>query len=235
MSDEWDQSAAAWIAEQGEAGDFGRRFVLDTPMLERIKGRGFRTALDVGCGEGRFCRMMRAHGVHAVGIDPTAALLDAARARDPAGDYRQGQAEALDFSNGSFDLVVSYLTLIDIDDVDRAIPEMARVLRPGGTLLVANIASYASAAGCWLRDAGNVARFSLDDYLEERALFVEWKGISVRNWHRPLSRYMTLLLDAGLKLRHFAEPAPQPGGDPAQSERNRRIPWFNLMEWRKPG
>lgn len=39
---------------------------------------------------------------------------------------------------------------------------------------------------------------------------------------------MALLLDAGLKVRHFTEPAPQPGGAPAQSERNRRIPWFNI-------
>jgi len=177
--------------------------------------------------------MMRADGIHAVGIDPTAALLDAARARDPEGDYREGRAEALNFASGTFDLVVSYLTLIDIDDVEHAIPEMARVLKPGGTLLIANIASYASATTGWLRDAGDVARFSLDNYLEERRLYSEWAGISVRNWHRPLSRYMTLLLDAGLKLQHFAEPAPQVGGDPARSGRYRRVPWFNLMEWSK--
>lgn len=234
MSNGWDQSAAAWIAEQGEQGDFGRRCVLDAPMLARISGRGFETALDIGCGEGRFCRMMQADGIHAIGIDPTAALLDTARARDTEGDYREGRAEALNFAGGSFDLVVSYLTLIDIDDVDCAIPEMARVLKPGGTLLIANLASYASAPTGWLPDAGNVARFSLDNYLEERTLQSEWAGISVRNWHRPLSRYMTLLLEAGLQLRHFAEPAPQPGGDPVRSGRYRRVPWFNLMEWSKP-
>ena len=204
-------------------------------MLARIKGRSFRTALDIGCGEGRFCRMMRAQGIYAIGIDPTAALLDSARARDPKGDYRQGRAETLEFPSASFDLVVSYLTLIDIDGVDQAIPEMARVLQPGGMLLVANIASYASATTGWLPDTENMARFSLDDYLKERASLSEWRGISVCNWHRPLSRYMTLFLNAGLELRHFDEPAPQPGGDPARSERNRRIPWFNLMEWRKPG
>lgn len=234
MSNGWDQSAAAWIAEQGEEGDFGRRFVLDAPMVARISGQGFKNALDIGCGEGRFCRVMRANGIHAVGIDPTAALLDAARARDPEGDYREGRAEALNFASGSFDLVVSYLTLIDIDDVDRAIPEMARVLRPGGALLIANIASYATATTGWLPDGGNVARFSLDHYLEERAMLSEWAGLSIRNWHRPLSRYMTLLLDAGLELRHFAEPAARPGGDPARSERYCRVPWFNLMEWSKP-
>ncbi|MGH6860394.1 MAG: class I SAM-dependent methyltransferase, partial [Phyllobacterium sp.] len=83
MSNGWPQSASAWIAELGEDGDFGRRFVLDAPMLERIDGQGFRTALDVGCGEGRFCRMLSALGIEATGIDPTDDLLDQARHKHP--------------------------------------------------------------------------------------------------------------------------------------------------------
>ncbi len=110
-----------------------------------------------------------------------------------------------------------------MDDVDRDIPEMARVLKPGGTLLIANIANCASATTGWLPDTGNVARFSLDHYLDDRAPQSEWAGLSIRNRHRPLSRYAMLLLDAGLLLRHFAEPAPQPGGNPARNERNRRV------------
>jgi hypothetical protein len=40
-------------------------------MLGRIAGRGFARALDVGCGEGRFCRILKAAGIFAMGIDPT--------------------------------------------------------------------------------------------------------------------------------------------------------------------
>jgi 2-polyprenyl-3-methyl-5-hydroxy-6-metoxy-1,4-benzoquinol methylase len=75
VSDGWAESAAAWIVEQGEDGDYGRRFVLDAPMRQRIEGRGFRNALDVGCGEGRFCRILRRAGIRTTGIDPTEALL----------------------------------------------------------------------------------------------------------------------------------------------------------------
>ena len=67
----WAEAAAAWIADMGEQGDYGRACVLDRPMLERIHGRRFATALDVGCGEGRFCRMLQAAGISTVGIDPT--------------------------------------------------------------------------------------------------------------------------------------------------------------------
>ena len=125
MSDGWAESARAWIADMGEKGDFGRACVLDRPMLERVGDGRFATALDVGCGEGRFCRMLAERGIRTVGIDPTEELLRQARHRDPKGDYRIGRAESLEFPDFSFDLVVTYLSLIDIGDIARAIAEMA--------------------------------------------------------------------------------------------------------------
>lgn len=169
------------------------------------------------------------------GIDPTEAMVAHARKCDPRGDYRIGRAEALDFPNDSFDLVVSYLTLIDIPDVARGIAEMARVLRPGGTLLIANINSFATAGGPegWVDDETGERRFFVDDYLTERVEWYSWSGIKVQNWHRPLGTYMSLLLAQKLELRHFDEPAPQ-GGNPADVERYMRQPGFMVMEWQKP-
>lgn len=235
MSDGWDTSAAAWTASLGDSGDFGRARVLDRPMLARVTGRGFASALDVGCGEGRFCRMLRSIGTIATGIDPTEALIATARQRDPDGHYVLGRAEALDFGDASFDLVISYLSLIDIADLAGAIAEMHRVLRPGGTLLIANSASYntAQVGDGWTQSTGGEPCFGFDHYLDERALWVEWRGIRVRNWHRPLQTYMQLLLGAGMQLVHFAEPAAL-DGDPVRVQRYNRAPWFVLMEWAKP-
>ncbi|MGV8839005.1 MAG: class I SAM-dependent methyltransferase [Bauldia sp.] len=234
MDNGWDASAPDWIAHLGEEGDFGRRYVLDQPMLARVRGRGFRNALDVGCGEGRFCRMLAAEGIAATGIDPTSALLAAAQAHDPRGDYREGVAETLAFPDGAFDLVVSYLTLIDIDGVRAAIPEMARVLRPGGALLIANLTNFntSSLPEGWRMDPDGNEVFVVDRYFDERSEWTAWRGIRIRNWHRPLSVYMSLLVDAGLVLRHFAEPEPTIGGP--RAERYRRAPWFMMMEWTKP-
>ena len=236
LQDGWSESAAAWIASMGERGDASREFVLDPAMLARVDAGSHGSALDVGCGEGRFCRMLRARGIAATGIDPTAALLAEARRRDPDGDYRSGRAEALDLPDGAFDLVVSYLSLIDIADARAGIGEMARVLRPGGTLLIANLASFVTAGPPqgWVRDAGGAPTFfPIDRYLETRSTWVSWAGIRIRNWHRPLSAYMGWLLEQGLVLRHFDEPAPL-GGDPDWAARQRRVPWFAVMEWEKP-
>jgi SAM-dependent methyltransferase len=235
MSNLWNESAEAWIADQGERGDFSRRFVLDAVMLGRVASGDFKTALDVGCGEGRFCRMLHERGIAATGIDPTERLLREARERDPAGDYREGRAEALEFADASFDLVVSYLTLIDIPDIRRAIPEMARVLKPGGTLLVANLNSFMSASGdaAWIKaEDGTHLHFPLDTYLDERCDVVTWRSIKIDNWHRPLSSYMSLLLEQGLRLTYFDEPAPH-SGDPEIVARYRRAPWHMVMEWQK--
>jgi SAM-dependent methyltransferase len=221
MSDGWAESAAAWIADMGEGGDFGRAFVLDRPMLERIAASSFTAALDVGCGEGRFCRMLAARGVHAIGIDPTEPLVAEARRRDPTGDYRVGRAGALDLPDASFDLVVAYLSLIDIPDLPAAIGEMTRVLRRGA-LLIANLTSF-STAGAWSHNLFGRMCFVIDHYLGERASWASWRGIRIRNWHRPLETYMKLLLDAGLELRHFAEPVPH-GGNPRSVTRYRRVP-----------
>lgn len=219
----------------GDRGDYGREFVLDGPMMERVRAKEVEAALDVGCGEGRFSRMLQARGIQTVGIDPIEALIRQAQRLDPQGDYRIGRAEALDFPDQAFDLVVSYLTLIDIPDIARAIPEMVRVMRPGGTLLIANLNSFNTAAvgGGWAQDANGNLRYCIDHYLMERHEWFAWRGMRIQNWHRPLSRYMSLLLGEGLNLRHFSEPAPS-GGDARKADRCRRVPNYVLMEWAKP-
>jgi SAM-dependent methyltransferase len=180
--------------------------------------------------------MLKAAGVAATGIDPTHQLVEVARRRDPSGDYRLGRAEQLEFEAASFDLVVSYLTLVDIDDFRTAISEMARVLKPGGSLLVANLTGFTSscAAQGWVRDEeGRRLHFPVDRYLDEFSFWFEWAGIRIENWHRPLAAYMAALLESGLHLTFFSEPEPV-SGESSRREDYRRVPWFVAMEWRRP-
>ena len=233
----WNDSAEAWIACM-DAGHDSRMYLLDPVMLELCDARAGLRALDVGCGEGRFCRMLRERGLEIIGLDPTEKLLATAQGRDPDGDYRLGKAESLPFESESFDLVVSYLTLIDIADFRTAIGEMARVLRPGGKLVVANLTSMATATPhYWWRDENGEKLFwTLDDYMTERPVWVEWSGIRVVNWHRPLSAYMQAFLANGFLLERYDEPLPTAGQLAAAPWLNdcARKPDFVTMRWAKP-
>jgi SAM-dependent methyltransferase len=235
MSQGWDRSAEAWIRHIGSEGDYGRRFVLDAPMLARVRAGGFRRALDVGCGEGRFCRMLAADGLATTGIDPTEKLIARARYLHPEGDYRVAAAESMQVEPGAFDLVVSCLSLVDIPGLDAALDRMVAALAPGGRLLIANSTSFNTAAmpEGWRRPLLGNAYFAIDHYLDEREIPAVWNGISITNHHRPLKRYLQALIGRGLVLTHYDEPEPV-GGPPDKAARYRRAPYFHIMEWQKP-
>mgnify|MGYP002777917407 CR=1 FL=1 len=234
MDQGWHRSAQAWIDVIGEDGDWGRKYVLDAPMLAQVDALSPRRALDLGCGEGRFCRLLAARGVATIGIDPTAALVEQARRRHPEGDYRVESAESVSLEDASVDLVVAYLSLIDIAGLDAALREVRRVLVPGGHLLIANLQAFNTAAVPlgWTHEPDGSRRFCIDHYLQVREVETAWRGIRVINWHRPLSVYMAGLLAEGFALEHFAEPAPQ-GIDDDKADRYRRAPNFLVMRWRK--
>ena len=109
------------------------------PVFIRFAGvRNGQRVLDVGCGTGSLSRQLLASGraIDVVGVDPTASYLAFARETIPAahGQFRLGAAEALPFANETFDVALSLLVLQDITDLDRALLEMARVTRRGGTV-----------------------------------------------------------------------------------------------------
>ena len=97
--------------------------------------------LDVGCGTGSLsCALPEAANVAAVtGIDQAEMYLDFARKRsvDPRFTFRHADARALPFAGGSFDCAFSMLVLHFIPDVEHAVAEMRRVVRPGGRVTAA--------------------------------------------------------------------------------------------------
>jgi len=87
-----------------------------------------RRVLDVGCGDGRIPRLYTSPEV--VCVDSSEAAVSAAR--DRGLDARLGDVRVLPFADSSFDAVTCNHTLYHVDDRDRAVAELARVLRPGG-------------------------------------------------------------------------------------------------------
>lgn len=92
--------------------------------------------LDAGCGDGRYLAALDAElPARRAGVDLSERILETARARVDA-DFRQASLEALPFGDGEFDLVLCSQVIEHVPDADAAATELARVLRPGGTLVI---------------------------------------------------------------------------------------------------
>lgn len=194
----WDEQASNWTAWAREPGHDSYWHYRDA-LLDFIPAAEEST-LDVGCGEGRVSRDLTAHGHTVTSVDTSAALLAAAREAHPEGSYLHADAADLPFPDGRFDLVVSYNMLMDVPDPAAVAREMARVLRPGGTLCASVVHPIADAQQFMDGDYLNVRRFS--EEVERDGLRMVFDG-----WRRPLSAYTRALEDAGLIIEALREPA----------------------------
>ncbi|MEZ4299886.1 MAG: class I SAM-dependent methyltransferase [Polyangiaceae bacterium] len=101
--------------------DFVRRFGTGGDVLE------------VGCGTGLLLARAAAFARRATGVDLSPGMLARARARGL--DVHEASATALPFADATFDLAYSFKVLAHVREIDRALAEMARVVRPGGFFL----------------------------------------------------------------------------------------------------
>lgn len=190
----WAAQADAWAAwVEGQREDD----VL--PAFYALLPRGARRALDVGCGEGRITRELGRRGCEAAGIDVAPRLVELASARDADGDYRVAPAERLPFEGASFDLVVAFNVLMNVDDPAAAIRECARVLSNDGRLCLSIVHPIAS-AGSWSGEA-----FAIHDYLEPRPHEDRVGELVFANMHYPLETWSRWLEAAGFVLEALRE------------------------------
>jgi ubiquinone/menaquinone biosynthesis C-methylase UbiE len=123
-----------------------------------LKDAGSGAVLDVACGPGVVTRALAPRAASVVAFDATERMLEKARARcAKAGlhnvEFRQGDAEDLPFGDAQFDGVVTRLAIHHFAHPRRALEEMFRVLRPGGTAVIVDVVSSEDAAQSALQNA----------------------------------------------------------------------------------
>jgi SAM-dependent methyltransferase len=171
--------------------------------------------VDVGCGEGQVARVAPA-GCVVVGVDPAHSQVSVARRRGGGPAYLQGSASGLPLADSSVDAAVACLVFEHVDDLDGALGEVARVLRPGGIFLfLLNHPLLQTPGSGWIDDQlldPPEQYWRIGPYLPEAetAEQVE-RGVFIRFLHRPLSRYLNAAIALGLVLDRMEEPAPPPG------------------------
>ena len=127
-----------WVATYDDGGN--PLILAEEPAVRGIlAGRPIGTALDAACGTGRYAGYLDSLGHEVTGIDSTPAMLDVARAKVPAARFAIGDLTALPLADGAIDLAVCTLALTHCADPAPPIRELARVVRPGGSVVVSDI------------------------------------------------------------------------------------------------
>jgi SAM-dependent methyltransferase len=113
-----------------------RTFEAADAALEVVREAGPRRVLEVGCGWGWFAERLTSElGVDVVAVDLSPRMVELARERGVAA--RVADVQELPFGDAEFDVAVANWMLYHVPDLDRALAELARVLRPGGRLVAA--------------------------------------------------------------------------------------------------
>lgn len=238
LKEQWAALADTWIEFTSNGGDPHRQGLLDSWMLDAIGDVTRQDVVDLGCGEGRFSRMMAERGAKVTGLDLNERFIDFARANQfDDEEYVVGDMENLSGSpDQSFDMAVSYITLVDVPDFRRAVEDAYRVLRHEGLFVVCNLQPMITAGNGWIKHVNEKLHFKLDDYFDESVRVVRISGYEIHNFHRTLSNYVNSFVKAGFVVEGLKEPMPSP----QQVEKypdvadNLRVPLFIIYMLRNP-
>lgn len=236
----WDENAASWTDQVRRGWDVFRDSY-NTPAFLRLAGDlKDKVLLDAGCGEGYNTRLLAGLGASVTGVDISPEMIRFARETEkerPLG-IRYEVASFCDlslFESESFDVVVSFMALMDGPDYEGALREIYRVLRPGGQLVFSVTHPCFMTRGFgWIGDEHGGMKLTVSEYFNSEPWVEHWGFTSaldaeqaslfaVPAFPRTLSQYLNVLIKAGFTLREIAEP-------PAPEEACRRYP--GMEGWR---
>ena len=170
--------------------------------------------VDIGTGEGQVARLAAAMGAHVLGVEPATAQLTLAAERGGLVAYLAGAAAGLPVRTRSVDAVVACLVFEHIEDIDAAIAEVGRILRPGGWFLfVLNHPLLQTPGSGWIDDHildeqyWRIGAYLVEDVTQEEVD----PGVVIPFVHRPLSRYINAMALNGMLVSRMDEPPPPPG------------------------
>jgi SAM-dependent methyltransferase len=177
-------------------------FDLDEPLVKQIiDALPAGDALDAACGTGRYAQILAERGHRIIGVDSSPDMLARARTRVPQGDFRLGDLHQLPVADDQVDLVVCALALTHNPDLGPVMGEFARVLRPGGHLVVSDMHPESVARG-----------------YNPRLRSPDGRPGRVVSYQHLIGDYLRAALAVGLQPRRCEEPRVPMGDLPPASQ-----------------
>jgi ubiquinone/menaquinone biosynthesis C-methylase UbiE len=224
---QWDELSSWYDAKQGDDGDLWHRALIDPVLIKLVGKVQGKYILDLGCGNGYLSRRFSKEGAKVSAVDSSASMVERAKSHDPSNKlgitYFVSSSSDLHFlSDGYFDIVFANMSLMDIEDAEGTIKEVARVLSKHGRF-VASISHPCFDNGrnsSWvleriLQDSGTETRMyrKIRAYRTSSSEEYAWKiSPDERSWtrgyHRPLNWYSKVYKSCRLAIMSLEEPEP---------------------------
>jgi SAM-dependent methyltransferase len=188
----------------------GGLFAVDEPLVaEFLAGRVPGVALDAACGTGRFAEFLAKRGHQVIGVDSSPDMLAYARQRVPGGEFHVAELERLPLPDDCVDVIVCALALVHVPRLEPVLAEFARVLRPGGDLVISDIHHEHVTRGSVITAHGPAG-----------------EPLIAPTYRHRLGDYLRPALSLGLQLKRCEEPTSVGTGEPLP------VPATEIGDWR---
>ncbi len=186
------QQSASYDAEAG-----GGLFAVDEPVVAGyLSSRQPGVALDAACGTGRFCEFLARRGHQVIGVDSSPDMLAHARRRVPDAEFHLAALDQLPLPDDSVDVIICALALVHVARLQPVLAEFARVLRPGGDLVISDVHHELVTRGSVIKARGPAGELCI-----------------AATYRHGLGDYLRPALSLGFQVRRCEEPATtQPDG-----------------------
>lgn len=229
----WNEGADAWEEFVESGADYYRHEIHGPALLAACEPVSGLDVLDLGCGQGFFCRELAKGGARVVGVDIAEQQIAYARMheeKEPLGiRYHVMSAGEVNrhWGEGRFDLITACMSLHDMADPGGVLQSAFEILRSGGRMAfsVPHPCTDTPFREWELDDAGGKGALKVDRYFESGPTVCKWKMARLKyHWDTPYRRYTLaewseLTAEAGFLIRRLYEPRPTK----EQVERNPHI------------
>jgi len=215
---EWNKSADAWLDFVRTGKDHCRYYMNNPGMFKLLGNIRRKKILDLACGEGYNSRIMAKKGAEVISVDFSKNQIKHAIEAEKINKlgikyYVCNAADLRCFKEKAFDIVACFMALQDMDNYNKAIAEVRRVLKRNGRFV------FTIPHPCFEKTIYRDGKFYRDErYFKNKSYIIYWKmkrltkHFKTTSFHRTLTEYSNVLYNAGFVILRLSEPKPTEKG-----------------------
>lgn len=218
----WDRNSKEWFEAVVQGHDIFNDYFGIPYFVGQLPNINGKVVLDAGCGEGRSTRAIYKEGSNVIGVDISPKMLDFARLQERPNNNKIKYIESsCDFlcknESNSIDIVTSYMSLMDMPNIDQVFGEFARVLKSDGEIfmMVRHPCFFTRGFSILKTSTGQRSKLTVSDYFGNSPYINKFSfpghskaSLDIIRFPYKLSTYISLLIKNGFVISDLQEPVP---------------------------